>query len=271
MRTSSVNYGRQPPTAGLTGAANVARTGMESPLVKRSFAQPPTTSGAPVSPIRAAPGERLGGLKEVGAAVYRPQYEVPWQLLGADYEDESGADEADEGWPTSDHGPQSLARSAGLLTRADISAVIACQDGKLTVETASALALGLLPGVVLYFEDHLGPAGKVAVGSLLAGRSAWVDCLPPRGFRSAALIAAASLAPSKRLVLVASIHRRFEKRDLGFAAAYLAQAREVANVALPGDKGASPPGARHPEDLSRQHHVLPGERHALLRSPPASS
>ena len=100
------------------------------------------------------------------------------------------------------------------------------------METASPLMPGLLPGAVLPFEDHLGPVAKVAVGSLLAGRSAWADCLPPPGFRSTALIAVPSLAASKRLVLVASVHSRFEKRDLGFAAAYLAQARQVAKQPL---------------------------------------
>jgi hypothetical protein len=159
-------------------------------------------------------------------------YEVPWQLLPDDHESGNETDGPEEGASGSDHGPQSLARFAGLLTRADLSAVVACREGEMTVETTSSLMTGLLPGAVLALEDHLGPAAKVAVGSLLAGRSAWADCLPPPGFRSTALIAVPSLAASKRLVLVASVHNRFEKRDLGFAATYLAQARQVAKQPL---------------------------------------
>ena len=231
MRTSSVTHGPQHSTAGLTGVTNFAPTAMERPIVQGAFAQPPTTSGCRVLPIRAAPGEHPGGPKKVGAAVNRPEFEVPWQLPAADHEYETGAGEPDEGSPASDRDPQSLARSAGLLTRADIAAVVACRDAEMTVETASALAPGLLPGVVLRFEDHLGPGAKVAVRLLLAGRLAWVDCLPPPGFRSGALIAVASLAPFKRLLLVASIGR-FEKRDLGLAAAYMTQARKVAKKPL---------------------------------------
>ena len=159
-------------------------------------------------------------------------YEVPWQLVPDDREGGNGSDGPGEAPSGSEHGPQSLARSAGLLTRADLVAIVACREGDMTVETTSPLMPGLLPGAVLAFEDHLGAAAKVAVGSLLAGRSAWADCLPPPGFRSTALIAVPSLAASKRLVLVASLGSRFEKRDLGFAAAYLAQARQVVKQTL---------------------------------------
>jgi hypothetical protein len=225
MRTSSVNdEPRQ--TTGLNATTTMAVTGTERPGGPRSFSQALATGPAVPAPSTTS-GERHSSPKGTGTAVQQINYEVPWQLLPDDRERGNDADGPGEPPSGSDHGPQSLAHFAGLLTRADLSAVVACREGDMTVETTSPLMPGLLPGAVLPFEDHLGPAAKVAVGSLLAGRSAWADCLPPPGFRSTALIAVPSLAASKRLVLVASVHSRFEKRDLGFAAAYLAQARQV--------------------------------------------
>jgi hypothetical protein len=230
MRTSSGNdEPRQ--TTGLTAATTMALTGTERPGGPRSLSQPLTTGAAVPTPSTSS-GERPSSPKETVTAVQQMRYEVPWQLLPDDPERWNEADGPREGPSGSDHGPQSLARFAGLLTRADLSAVVACREDEMTVETTSPLIPGLLPGAVLPFEDHLGPAAKAAIGSLLAGRSAWADCLPPPGFRSTALIAVPSLATSKRLVLVASVHSRFEKRDLGFAAAYLAQARQVARQTL---------------------------------------
>jgi hypothetical protein len=230
MHTSSVNEEPR-QTTGLTAATTMAVTGTERPGAPRSFSEPLTTGAAVLAPST-SPGERPSSPKETGTAVQQMHYAVPWQLLPDDHERGNEADGPGEAASGSDHGPQSLARLAGLLIRADLSAVVACREGEMTVETASPLMPGLLPGAVLPFEDHLGPVAKVAVGSLLAGRSAWADCLPPPGFRSTALIAVPSLAASKRLVLVASVHSRFEKRDLGFAAAYLAQARQVAKQPL---------------------------------------
>jgi hypothetical protein len=230
MRTSSVNDEPRHAT-GLTGATTMAVTGTER-LGDPPFFSQPLKTGAAVSTPTTSSGERPSSPKETGTSVQQMHYEVPWQLLPDDHERGNEADGPGEAASGSDHGPQSLARLAGLLIRADLSAVVACREGEMTVETASPLMPGLLPGAVLAFEDHLGPVAKVAVGSLLAGRSAWADCLPPPGFRSTALIAVPSLAASKRLVLVASVHRRFEKRDLGFAAAYLAQARQVAKQPL---------------------------------------
>lgn len=230
MRTSSVND-EPPQTTGLTAGTTMAVAGTERPRGPWSSSQPLTTGAALPAPSTSS-GERPSSPKETGTAVQQMHYEVPWQLLPDDHGHGNEADEPGEAPSGSDHSPQSLARFAGLLTRADLSAVVACGEGEMTVETTSPLMPGLLPGAVLPFEDHLGPAAKVAVGSLLAGRSAWADCLPPPGFRSTALIAVPSMAASKRLVLVASVHSLFEKRDLGFAAAYLAQARQVAKQSL---------------------------------------
>jgi len=230
MRTSSVNDEPRQAT-GLTAATTMAVTGTERLAGPPSFSEPVKTR-ADVSTPTTSSGERPSSPKEGGTAVQQMQYVVPWQLLPDDYERGNEADGSEEATSGLEHGPQSLARLAGQLTRADLSAVVTCRESEMTVETTSPLMPGLLPGAVLVFADHLGPAAKVAVGSLLAGRSGWADCLPPRGFRSTALIAVPSLAASKRLVLIASVHSRFEKRDLGFAAAYLAQARQVAKPPL---------------------------------------
>ncbi len=155
-------------------------------------------------------------------AIYQVQYEVPWQLIEADYESKDRAAGPGTAAAVSEGTSQSLARFAGLLASADATAVVACRKDDMTVETAGPETSWLLPGAVLAYQDHLGPGARRAVTSLLTGRSAWLDCLPPDGFRSAALIAAPSLAPSKRLVLVACTHARLDKRNLGLAAGYLA-------------------------------------------------
>ena len=231
MRTSSVNDEERSQTTRSTAATTMALTGTERPAGPRPLSQPLTTGAAVPAPSTSS-GGRPSSPKETGTAVQQMRYEVPWQLLPDDPERGNEADGPGKAPSGSDRGPQSLARFAGLLTRADRSAVGACREGEMTVETTSPLVPGLLPGAVLPFEDHLGPAAKAAIGSLLAGRSAWADCLPPPGFRSTVLIAVPSLAASKRLVLVASVHSRFEMRDLGFAADYLARARQVVKQPL---------------------------------------
>jgi hypothetical protein len=156
--------------------------------------------------------------------IYQLEYEVPWQLSQTEYETEQRADGLKAAAPVPEDGPQSLASFAALLAGADTSAVVECRKGSMTVEMVAPLASGLAPGTVLRAEDHLGPAAESAIAALLTGRSAWLDCLPLQGFRSAALIAAPSLAASRYLVLVASTHGFFDKRALGLAAAYVAQA-----------------------------------------------
>jgi hypothetical protein len=227
MFTRPANYDTDPRTTGLSAPSTLALTGTGRSGTQRAFAQPVIASRTGGLPFGTSSGERCGSPTEVGTAVHQLHYAVPWQLLPVDHEYGSGDDGPGEAPAAADDGPQAVAHSAAFLTRADIAAIVTCQDGDMTVGPTSTSAPGLLPGAVLSMKDHLGPAGKAAVRSLLAGRSPWVDCLPPPGFRSAALIAVASLAPSKRLVLVASIRGRLEKRDLGPAAAYLAQARQV--------------------------------------------
>jgi hypothetical protein len=231
MLTRSANYDPDPRTT-LATPTNVAPSGSGGSRTQQALAHPLMTSRTAVLSSSTSSGERPGSPKDVGAAVYQLQYAVPWQLLPVDYEYGNGDDGLGEVPPAPDPGPQSVACSAGLLAGADLTAVVACGDDDMTVETTSTPMPGLLPGAVLSLADHLGPAAKAAVRSLLAGRCAWVDCLPPSGFRSAALIAVPSLAPCKRMVLVASIRGRFEKRDLGSAAAYLVQARQVSRQPL---------------------------------------
>ena len=154
-----------------------------------------------------------------------PSYVVAWQLP-----EEGGNDREDlvalaQGGPmVFDGRAQAWARFAGLLAGADVAAIVSCRQADMTVEVADPPTPGLAIGGILGAGHFLGPAAQAALTSLLAGRSAWLDCLPPRGFRSAALITAPSLPPS-RLLLVARREHRFDKRNLGLAAAYLALAK----------------------------------------------
>jgi hypothetical protein len=157
-------------------------------------------------------------------AVHNPNYEVPWQLPEDDYGGEYPAAKLGGTALAVDERSSSLARFGALLAGADFAAVVVCSKESMTVELADPPTPWLPPGLVLANERCLGPAAKGAVTSLLAGRSAWSDCLPPSGFRSAALITAPVLALSSRLVFVASSERRLDKRSLGLAAAYLSHA-----------------------------------------------
>ncbi len=116
---------------GLTAATAMAVTGTERPGGPRPLSQPLTT-GAAVPAPRTSSGERPSSPKGTGTAVQQMHYEVPWQLLPDDRERGNEADGPGEALSGSDHSPQSLARFAGLLTRADLSAVVACGEGEMT-------------------------------------------------------------------------------------------------------------------------------------------
>jgi len=156
----------------------------------------------------------------------RSQYEVPWQLSTLSYDDVAGGatSRAEAQSAARAERCQAMARFAGLLAGADITAIVSCQNHQMTVETVDPLTPWLLPGAVLDADEQLALTGRSAIASLLGGRRAWLECTPPEGFQSAAVLSAPYMAGSKRLVLVTSFCRHFENRDLGLAALYLAQA-----------------------------------------------
>ncbi|HTV11329.1 MAG TPA: hypothetical protein VME20_05640 [Acidimicrobiales bacterium] len=163
-------------------------------------------------------------------ATQHPRYEVPWQvssLLGYDY-GAHGARMAkrrvDAASKARAERCEALARFAGLLAGSDITAIVSCQNDHMTVEVVDPLTPWLVPGTVLEADEPPAPAGRGVLASLLGGRQAWVECAPPLGFRSAALLSVPYMAASKSLVLVTSFCEDFDKRSLGLAALYLAHA-----------------------------------------------
>jgi len=157
-------------------------------------------------------------------AAHHAQYEVPRQANGSRQapdltkKAEASADAHEERLQVS-------ARFAGLLAGADVAAIVACEEQEMVVDFVDPLTPCLQVGARLKLDEYLGATAQDAVTTLLSGRQAWLDCLPPEGFRSGALVAAPALAGSRRLVLVASLFKPFEKRDLGMAALYLARSR----------------------------------------------
>jgi len=159
-------------------------------------------------------------------ATYNLGYEVPWQLSPARSEEDPATARVAAAGAVAEERLQALARFTGLLAEADVTAIVNCQREAITVQVAEPLTPWLVPGAHLVPADHLGPVARSATAALLGGRQAWLDCLPPPGFRAAALLAAPMLARPGHLVLVASFCRRFDKRDLGLAGLYLAGTRE---------------------------------------------
>jgi len=112
---------------------------------------------------------------------------------------------------------------ARLLARADATAIVACSRLSLVVEVGDPTTQRLRGGTVLTLHPSLGVAGGQAIGLLLSGRLRWCSCLPPDGYKHAALVAAPSLASSGRLLLVAKLERHLTEPNLRLVAAYLAQ------------------------------------------------
>ena len=161
-------------------------------------------------------------------AAHDPQNEARWQLPANGSEQapaltkkaEAGVDAREERLSVS-------ARFAGLLAGADVTAIVTCEEQEMVVGFVDPLTPWLQVGARLRLNEHLGAAANNAVMALLSGRQAWLECLPPEGFRSSVLVAAPSLARSRRLVLAASLFKPFEKRNLGVAALYLARGHHI--------------------------------------------
>ena len=152
------------------------------------------------------------------------QYEVEWQL-----EEQGRRREAVRTMPLDATAqlPQGrlkpLVGFARLLAKADAAAIVACSGRSLVVEIGDPTTARLRGGTVLKLHPSLGVAGSEALGLLLSGGLRWCRCLPPDGYKYAALVAAPSLAPSRRLLLVARRERRLTELNLRVIAAYLAQ------------------------------------------------
>jgi hypothetical protein len=153
-------------------------------------------------------------------------YEVDWQLY-----EPSHIWQAPHAQPVGIATPppqarlETLVAYARLLATADVAAIVACRRGALTVQVAAPSAPSLRTGSALTLRPSLGLAGHDALGLLLSGQLRWCRCSPLEQYKHAVLVAAPSLAPSRRVLLVARNGRRFTELDLGLTAAYLAQFR----------------------------------------------
>jgi hypothetical protein len=121
----------------------------------------------------------------------------------------------------------SLARFARLLAGADAAAIVACRGAILTVEVSNSEEERLPTGFVVEMHPCLGSADSGAAGLLLSGRLRWCRSSPPSGYGYAALVAAPSLAPSGRLLLVANRRSHLSEHNLRLVTAYLAQGHET--------------------------------------------
>ena len=160
-------------------------------------------------------------------AVYSVEHQVPWPLPEEDQR-QQGQGFSPGAVPGGTPGPGiELARFAGLLAGADVAVVVE-RWGQGLVVTASDNSSGSLGrGAIVETHPCFGHAGSLAIGLLLSGRLRWCHCSPPEGFDRATLVAAPSLSPSGRLLLLANGQGGFEELRLRVAAAYLAQVGQI--------------------------------------------
>ena len=133
-----------------------------------------------------------------------------------------------------------VARFGALLAEADLAAVVTYVEHALVVECTSGH--GHLPatGARLVAHPSSGTFTQGPVRLLLSGQLRWCRALPPEGFRQAYLVAAPSLSPSGRLLLVANHNHELTQLNLRLVAAYLAQ---LYLPAPPAPQPATPAGA----------------------------
>lgn len=114
---------------------------------------------------------------------------------------------------------------AAALAGADTAAVVTAHDGTLTLDSVGPISPWLPVGASLPVEEFLGAGARQAIALLLSSEIPWLDCRPPRGFRSAALLATPGPSVSPQLVLVLSAKRRLDQYRLDAAAAQLGDRR----------------------------------------------
>ena len=175
-------------------------------------------------------------------------YEVDWQLDEPGYVSKAPpAPPVEIATPPDQSHLETLVAYARLLASADAAAIVACRRGLLRVQVGSPATVGLERGTALSLRPSLGLAGHDALALLLSGQLRWCGCSPPETYKYAVLIAAPSLTPSRRVLLVARRARHFSELDLGLTAAYLAQFKPSGTVhghdRAPRTVRLSPPAA----------------------------
>jgi len=142
---------------------------------------------------------------------------------------------------------EKLVAYARLIASADAAAIVAYRRGVLRVQVGNPSTVGLQRGTALALRPSLGLGGHDALGLLLSGQLRWCGCSPPEMYKYAVLIAAPSLTPLRRVLLVARRARHFSELDLGLTAAYLAQFKPSGTVhghdRAPRTVRLSPPAA----------------------------
>ena len=114
-------------------------------------------------------------------------------------------------------------RAPHFSHKADATAIVACSGLSLVVEVEDPETTRLRGSSVLTLHPSLGVAGGQTLGLPLSGRLRWCSCLPPDGYKDAAMVAAPSPASSRRLLLVAKLEAHLTEPNLRLAAANSAQ------------------------------------------------